>query len=143
LSDDLVEATPDSMPVSAPTPPAFHLLGTLATPSGGLAVIEVPGVGTRVVAVGNSIGGFRLTSVSGGSATVSTGEFQHTLRVSRPTPEVGTPAAAAQQQPGNQVGPGGANAQQQPPQRPRGRNRAWGQDGGAQARERAREMARE
>jgi len=121
-----------------PPPPAFRLLGTLATTRGGLAVIEVPGVGTRVVSVGSSVGGYRLTGVRGGTATVAMGEFEHTLQVGRPEPRTGAVAAAGQALPPDQ-----ANAQEQPPRRGRFRDGGWDQDRGERFRERARERFRE
>lgn len=102
-------------PVAPPAPP-FRLLGTVATGSGGLAVIEVPEQGTRVVSVGNSIGGYRLLAVGGGNATMSMGPFQHTLEVAGPSPEVGATAAVAdrQQAQGRQVDRQPAGRRQMP-----------------------------
>ena len=59
-------------PAVAATPPSpflrSRLVGTVLRLSGGMAMLDVPGRGSRVMAVGDSLDGFRLVRVGRGTA---------------------------------------------------------------------------
>ncbi|HEY0151359.1 MAG TPA: hypothetical protein VGB92_05135 [Longimicrobium sp.] len=68
-------------PGAGPSPAAsFRLLGTVALPGGGLAVVAgVDGQG-RVLRVGQSLGGYRLVRVGPGTATLTGADTTVVLR---------------------------------------------------------------
>lgn len=61
-----------------------RLVGTVLQPSGGLAMLDVPGRGSRVMAVGDSVAGFRLVKVGRGSAAFAGPDSLVTLYVPGP-----------------------------------------------------------
>jgi hypothetical protein len=75
----------DRRPPAPPVPPSpflkARLVGTVLQPGGGLAMVDLPGRGARVVAVGDSLEGFRLLRVERGAADFQSPDTLVTLRV--------------------------------------------------------------
>ena len=72
-------------PPAAPVPPSpflqARLVGTVLQGVGGLAMVDLPGRGARVVTVGDSLAGFRLLRVERGAADFQGPDSLVTLRV--------------------------------------------------------------
>ena len=72
-------------PPVAPVPPSpflrARLVGTVLQAGGGLAMLDVPGRGSRVVSVGSSLEGFRLLRVERGAADFQGPDTLVTFRV--------------------------------------------------------------
>ena len=71
-------------------PPPFRVLGTVADSRGGVAVIEAPGEPPRVLALGEEILGYRLSSIQDGRVVLGTDGGRN---VSVAVPEVAPRAA--------------------------------------------------
>jgi hypothetical protein len=54
-----------------PPPPDFRVLGTVAGPNGGVAVIAVEDQPPRVLAMGSEISGYRVAAIDGGRVVMS------------------------------------------------------------------------
>jgi hypothetical protein len=79
------------VPAAAPSPAAsFRLLGTVATPGGGLAVVAGMDGQGRVLRVGQALAGYRLVRVGPGTATLTGEDTTVVLRTSA------TPVGVAQ-----------------------------------------------
>jgi len=83
LPGEEVEAAPE--PPREPPPPQFRLHGTVLTPSGGIALLELENT-QRIVSVGESVQGYRLAGVDAQTATVEANGRLITYRVSDPMP---------------------------------------------------------
>ena len=70
-------------PEPAPTPP-FRLLGTIADPNGGGAVVAVEGSGAHVMSLGEELFGYRLARIGAGSVTMTGDGRSLTLSVPGP-----------------------------------------------------------
>lgn len=81
--EELEAAAP--APPREPPPPQFRLHGTVLTPSGGIALLELEN-NQRIVSVGESVQGYRLASVDAQTATVEANGRLITYRVSDPMP---------------------------------------------------------
>ncbi len=81
------EEVPMEEPPPPPPPPAppFRVLGTIVTNDGGVAVIESQGAVSRVVGVGETLFGFKLTAVNNSTATVEgNGGHAYSLTIDQP-----------------------------------------------------------
>jgi hypothetical protein len=76
------EPAPPEPPPPPPPPPPFRLIGTAVTPSGGIAVIELEN-NTRVLEIGESLLGYRLTEVQQEHATMTGSEQTVELPLTR------------------------------------------------------------
>jgi hypothetical protein len=77
----LAAATP-RQPVAARAPvPMLRLLGIVSRPNGGLAAISANGRAARVVRVGETIEGFKLTRVQPGAATLTSPDTTLVVRL--------------------------------------------------------------
>jgi hypothetical protein len=110
LPEERPQPRPARVEREAPPPaPAFRVLGTVAAGRGGVAVIEVPGEPPRVVALGEEILGYRVSSIQEGRVVLG-GDGGRSISVA--VPDVAPRAAAdvrvtRDTQNGNQRGGGG------------------------------------
>ena len=81
--EELPEEPPPPEP--PPPPPNFRVVGTIATPQGGVAVVETNDAGTRVVGIGESLSGFTLARVTDRSATVEGNGRSYSLAIEEPS----------------------------------------------------------
>jgi hypothetical protein len=97
-------------PEPPPPPPNFRVVGTIATPQGGVAVVETNDA-TRVIGIGEEVSGFTLARVTNRSATVEGNGRSYSLQIEEPSMRRSSRAGRA--------GRGGAapNAQQEIQQR--------------------------
>jgi hypothetical protein len=73
-------------PPPPPPPPPFKVVGTIATPDGGVAVIEAQGSTTRVASIGESLFGFTVTAINLSGATVEgNGGRSYSLQIEPPS----------------------------------------------------------
>src|SRR5262245_58699194 len=73
-------------PPPPPPPPPFKVVGTIATPEGGVAVIEAQGAMTRVAGIGESLFGFTVTAINLAGATVEgNGGRSYSLQIEPPS----------------------------------------------------------
>ncbi len=84
----VAEALP---PPEQPPVPPLRVLGTIAGPGGGIAVIQAEGEAPQVVTVGQMIGGYRVASVREEAVVVATGGWEINLAL-----EEGNTAVLAQ-----------------------------------------------
>jgi hypothetical protein len=82
-----------------PPAPDFRVLGTIAGPNGGVAVIQVDEDAPRVIAMGTEILGYRVASIDGGRVVMSGQGRNLALEVPDAVPSA---QAAANNQRGNQ-----------------------------------------
>ena len=84
------ELPSDRRAPAMPVPPnpflRARLVGTVLQSGGGLAMLDLPGRGSRVVSVGGSIDGFRLLRVERGAADFQGPDTLVTFRVQRTIP---------------------------------------------------------
>jgi hypothetical protein len=95
-----VEPEPPAPPPPPPPPPPFQLTGTVITENASMALIAVGDVPPRMMSLGESLMGYRLTSVGAESAVMSNDENNINLRVPAPSRVV----ASGPNQRGNQRG---------------------------------------
>ncbi len=119
-------AEPPPAPPELPPAPDFRVLGTVAGPDGGVAVIQVEGERPHVMAMGEELFGYRVASIGSGNVVLEGQGRSLNLGVAGPIPTGATETADARGQRGQQRG--GQNPQQEVM---------------AAARERAMEMARQ
>jgi len=67
-------------------PPEFTVIGTLTFADGGFAVIQMEDGSRRVISVGESHQGYRLSGVRGNTATLTRGDAEFSLKVPEPSP---------------------------------------------------------
>ena len=79
-----VEPEPEPPPPEPPPPPPFQLTGTVITERASMALISVGDVPPRMMSVGESLMGYRLSNVTAQSATMVNEE--HELHLQMPTP---------------------------------------------------------
>jgi hypothetical protein len=73
-------------PPPPPPPPPFKVVGTIATPEGGVAVIEAQGSLTRVASIGESLFGFTVKAINLAGATVEgNGGRSYSLQIEPPS----------------------------------------------------------
>jgi hypothetical protein len=109
--ETLPEAPPP--PPAPPAPPPFRLVGTVVTPEGGLAMLQLENSTPRMLAMGESMLGYTVTRVtSEGAVLEGQGGQVLSLLLARAVAVAGPPAAGARGGPqgrGN-MPPGAAQA---------------------------------
>lgn len=109
-----VDPPPPPEPPPPPPLPDFRVSGTVVTPDGGLAVIRIGDGASRVLSIGDYLGGYRLERVTAETATLRNDERELTLLVPGPAAQP-MASAAPQPQRGAGRGPGMMGRQQQNP----------------------------
>jgi len=77
--EPMVEASESSDPDEGPPVPQLRLLGTIAGPGGGIAVIQEGGERPRVLAIGQMIAGYQVAAVQEEVVTMSSGGWEISL----------------------------------------------------------------
>jgi hypothetical protein len=80
----------DPPPPERPAPPEFQILGTVASPNGGVAVVRLAGGPARVVSVGTEVEGYRVRAIESGAVVMSGQGWDMTFAVADPQPNAAT-----------------------------------------------------
>ncbi len=84
LPSDPTDPPPPPPPPAPPPVPAFRLVGTTQTPSGGIALIQVDNGTPRVISVGETLNGYTVEKIERVSATLAQGDRRVTLALQQP-----------------------------------------------------------
>jgi hypothetical protein len=84
LPTDPEDAPPPPPPPAPPAVPAFRLVGTVQTPTGGVALIQVDNATPRMMNVGESVNGYVVEKVDATSAILAQADRRVTLGLQQP-----------------------------------------------------------
>lgn len=89
LPEQIVVERPEAPPPERPAAPEFRVLGTVASATGGVAVVQSPDGTRRLLSVGQEIEGYRVRAIEQAAVVMSGQGWDMTFAVADATPSPG------------------------------------------------------